>query len=79
MRKDMLGAKAHESQPQEKIVHLGTNAVIDQMKVVTFTPQRKCAGSWQDLISQATPIINKLVEIAGKTPPERHFGPDERL
>merc|ERR1712151_986430 len=44
------------------------NAVIDQMKVVNLNRQRNYAERWEELISQATPIFNKLVEIAGKTP-----------
>merc|ERR1711933_211546 len=30
--------------------------------------QRNYAERWEELISQATPMFNKLVEIAGKTP-----------
>merc|ERR1712151_1462975 len=44
------------------------NAVIDQMKVVNLNRQRNYAERWEELISQATPIFNKLVEIAAKTP-----------
>merc|ERR1712072_1326403 len=38
------------------------------MKVVNLNRQRNYAERWEELISQATPIFNKLVEIAGKTP-----------
>merc|ERR1719453_2757412 len=60
--------KHMDANPQKSYVLLGTNAVIDQMKVMNLNRQRNYAERWQELISQATPIFNKLVEIAGKTP-----------
>merc|ERR1719428_569982 len=60
--------KHMEANPMKNYVLLGTNAVIDQMKVMNLNRQRNYAERWQELISQATPIFNKLVEIAGKTP-----------
>merc|ERR1740120_237801 len=57
-----------EANPTKNYLLLGTNAVIDQMKVMNLGRQRNYAERWQELISQATPIFNKLVEIAGKTP-----------
>lgn len=63
--------KHMEANPLKNYVMLGTNAVIDQMKVMGVGRQRNYADRWQELISQATPIFNKLVEIAGKTP--RHI------
>lgn len=60
--------KHMEANPLKNYVLLGTNAVIDQMKVMNLNRQRNYAERWEELISQATPIFNKLVEIAGKTP-----------
>merc|ERR1712032_67726 len=60
--------KHMEANPAKNYVLLGTNAVIDQMRVNNLNRQRNYADRWQELISQATPIFNKLVEIAGKTP-----------
>eukprot|EP00928_Gymnodinium_smaydae_P071831 TRINITY_DN55313_c0_g1_i1.p1 TRINITY_DN55313_c0_g1~~TRINITY_DN55313_c0_g1_i1.p1 ORF type:complete len:514 (-),score=94.72 TRINITY_DN55313_c0_g1_i1:180-1637(-) len=60
--------KHMEANPLKNYVLLGTNAVIDQMKVMNLNRQRNYAHRWEELISQATPIFNKLVEIAGKTP-----------
>merc|ERR1719486_244932 len=60
--------KHMEANPAKSYVLLGTNAVIDQMKVVNLNRQRNYAERWEELISQATPIFNKLVEIAGKAP-----------
>merc|ERR1719262_590016 len=57
-----------EANPQKNYVLLGTNAVIDQMKINNLNRQRNYAERWDELISQATPIFNKLVEIAGKSP-----------
>merc|ERR1719424_2097790 len=36
--------------------------------VMNLNRQRNYADRWEELISQATPIFNKLVEIAGKAP-----------
>merc|ERR1719343_1328550 len=63
--------KHMEANPTKNYLLLGTNSVIDQMKVMNLGRQRNYADRWQELISQATPIFNKLVEIAGKTP--RHI------
>merc|ERR1719262_518691 len=60
--------KHMEANPAKSYVLLGTNSVIDQMKVVNLNRQRNYAERWEELISQATPIFNKMVEIAGKTP-----------
>lgn len=60
--------KHMEANPTKSFVLLGTNAVIDQMKVMNLNRQRNYADRWEELISQATPIFNKLVEIAGKAP-----------
>merc|ERR1712012_494633 len=57
-----------EANPQKSYVLLGTNAVIDQMKVMNLTRQRNYAQRWEELMSQATPVFNKLVEIAGNAP-----------
>jgi len=50
---------------------LGTNTIIDQFKVQGLTRKGNYAERWQELISMATPVFNKLCEIAGTTP--RHF------
>merc|ERR1719453_1514794 len=38
------------------------------MKINNLNRGRNYAERWEELISQATPIFNKMVEIAGKTP-----------
>eukprot|EP00929_Paragymnodinium_shiwhaense_P109149 TRINITY_DN754_c1_g1_i2.p1 TRINITY_DN754_c1_g1~~TRINITY_DN754_c1_g1_i2.p1 ORF type:complete len:480 (-),score=107.02 TRINITY_DN754_c1_g1_i2:208-1566(-) len=57
-----------ENNPLKNYCLLGTNDVIDQMKVMNLNRQRNYAERWDELITQATPILNKLVEIAGRTP-----------
>ena len=54
-----------QANPKKNYVLLGTNSVIDQMKVFGLTRQRSYAERWQELITQATPIFNKLVDMAG--------------
>jgi len=56
-----------EENPRKNYTLLGTNAVIDQMKVVGLGRRGNYAERWQELITQATPVFNKLCEIAGKT------------
>jgi len=63
--------KHMESNPRKNYCLLGTNTVIDQMKVAGLTRKGNYAERWQELISMATPCFNKLCEIAGQTP--RHF------
>jgi len=57
--------KHMEENPKKNYYLLGTNAVIDQMKVVGLTRKGNYAQRWQELISQATPCFNKLCDIAG--------------
>eukprot|EP00397_Hematodinium_sp_SG-2012_P023410 GEMP01024318.1.p1 GENE.GEMP01024318.1~~GEMP01024318.1.p1 ORF type:complete len:487 (+),score=117.30 GEMP01024318.1:125-1585(+) len=59
--------KHMEENPRKNYTLLGTNTVIDQMKVVGLSRKGNYAERWQELISQATPVFNKLCEIAGKT------------
>jgi len=59
--------KHMEENPTKGFTLLGTNTVIDQMKVVGLLRKQNYAERWQELISMATPCFNKLCEIAGKT------------
>jgi len=63
--------KHMEENPRKNYLLLGTNTVIDQMKVCGLTRKKNYAERWQELISQATPCFNKLCELAGETP--RHI------
>jgi len=63
--------KHMEENSRKNYLLLGTNTVIDQMKVVGLNRKGNYAERWQELISQATPCFNKLCELAGRTP--RHI------
>jgi len=58
--------KHMEENPRKNYLLLGTNTVIDQMRVVGLRRKGNYAERWQELITQATPVFNKLCEIAGK-------------
>ena len=51
--------------PKKAYVLLGTNAVIDQMKVMGLKRQANYANRWEELMSTATEVFNSLVAYAG--------------
>lgn len=51
--------------PAKSYVLLGTNAIIDQMRVVGVKRQANYAERWEELMSTATAAFNALVDIAG--------------
>ncbi|XP_076002586.1 heterogeneous nuclear ribonucleoprotein U-like protein 1 isoform X2 [Genypterus blacodes] len=58
--------KHAESNPDMKYNILGTNAIMDKMKVMGLRRQRNYAGRWDILIQQATQCLNRLIEIAAR-------------
>ncbi|GFT16494.1 heterogeneous nuclear ribonucleoprotein U-like protein 1 [Trichonephila clavipes] len=52
--------------PEKKYNILGTNNIIDKMKVMGLPRKRNYAGRWEVLIKLATNCLNKLFEIASK-------------
>ncbi|KAK2912989.1 heterogeneous nuclear ribonucleoprotein U-like protein 1 [Channa argus] len=58
--------KHAESNPEKKYNILGTNAIMDKMKVMGLRRQRNYAGRWDLLIQQATQCLNRLIEIAAR-------------
>uniref|UniRef100_H3BF55 Heterogeneous nuclear ribonucleoprotein U like 1 n=1 Tax=Latimeria chalumnae TaxID=7897 RepID=H3BF55_LATCH len=52
--------------PEKKYNILGTNAIIDKMKVMGLRRQRNYAGRWDVLIQQATQCLNRLIQIAAR-------------
>nr|XP_020461223.1 heterogeneous nuclear ribonucleoprotein U-like protein 1 [Monopterus albus]XP_020461224.1 heterogeneous nuclear ribonucleoprotein U-like protein 1 [Monopterus albus] len=56
-------AAAH---PDKKYNILGTNAIMDKMKVMGLRRQKNYAGRWDILIQQATQCLNRLIEIAAR-------------
>ncbi|XP_072248001.1 heterogeneous nuclear ribonucleoprotein U-like protein 1 isoform X3 [Leuresthes tenuis] len=58
--------KHAESNPEKKYNILGTNAIMDKMKVMGLRRQKNYAGRWDVLIQQATQCLNRLIEIAAR-------------
>ncbi|XP_054883914.1 heterogeneous nuclear ribonucleoprotein U-like protein 1 isoform X1 [Poeciliopsis prolifica] len=58
--------KHAEENPDKKYNILGTNAIMDKMKVMGLRRQRNYAGRWDLLIQQATQCLNRLIEIAAR-------------
>uniref|UniRef100_A0A665V3J1 Heterogeneous nuclear ribonucleoprotein U like 1 n=1 Tax=Echeneis naucrates TaxID=173247 RepID=A0A665V3J1_ECHNA len=58
--------KHAETNPEKKYNILGTNAIMDKMKVMGLRRQRNYAGRWDILIQQATQCLNRLIEIAAR-------------
>uniref|UniRef100_A0A3B4T3L5 Heteroous nuclear ribonucleoprotein U like 1 n=1 Tax=Seriola dumerili TaxID=41447 RepID=A0A3B4T3L5_SERDU len=58
--------KHAETNPEKKYNILGTNAIMDKMKVMGLRRQRNYAGRWDLLIQQATQCLNRLIEIAAR-------------
>ncbi|KAJ0063737.1 hypothetical protein NL108_006676, partial [Boleophthalmus pectinirostris] len=58
--------KHAEAFPEKKYNVLGTNAIMDKMKVMGLRRQRNYSGRWDTLIQQATQCLNRLIEIAAR-------------
>ncbi|KAK3508762.1 hypothetical protein QTP70_004239 [Hemibagrus guttatus] len=58
--------KHSKENPDKKFNILGTNAIMDKMKVMGLRRQRNYAGRWDILISQATQCLNRLIQIAAR-------------
>lgn len=54
--------------PERKYNILGTNNIIDKMKVMGLPRKRNYSGRWDVLIDKSTKCLNKLLEMASKTP-----------
>ncbi|XP_061104453.1 heterogeneous nuclear ribonucleoprotein U-like protein 1 [Conger conger] len=52
--------------PEKKYNILGTNAIMEKMKVMGLRRQRNYAGRWDVLIQQATQCLNRLIQIAAR-------------
>ncbi|CAN7994225.1 unnamed protein product [Ixodes pacificus] len=57
-----------QKQPERKYNILGTNNIIDKMKVMGLPRKRNYSGRWDVLIDKSTKCLNKLLELASKTP-----------
>uniref|UniRef100_A0A8C2DPV7 Heterogeneous nuclear ribonucleoprotein U like 1 n=1 Tax=Cyprinus carpio TaxID=7962 RepID=A0A8C2DPV7_CYPCA len=58
--------KHAEENPDKKYNILGTNAIMEKMKVMGLRRQRNYAGRWDILIQQATQCLNRLIQIAAR-------------
>lgn len=56
--------KLKASQPEKIYNILGTNLIIDKMKVMGLPRKKNYAGRWDVLIDKSTKCLNKLLEIA---------------
>ncbi|KAM3911994.1 heterogeneous nuclear ribonucleoprotein U-like protein 1 [Leptodactylus fuscus] len=52
--------------PGKKYNILGTNAIMEKMRVMGLRRQRNYAGRWDVLIQQATKCLNQLIQIAAR-------------
>uniref|UniRef100_A0A1A8JYQ8 Heterogeneous nuclear ribonucleoprotein U-like 1 n=1 Tax=Nothobranchius kuhntae TaxID=321403 RepID=A0A1A8JYQ8_NOTKU len=64
--KTTWAVKHAKENPEKKYNILGTNAIMDKMKVMGLRRQRNYAGRWDVLIQQATMCLNRLIEIAAR-------------
>uniref|UniRef100_A0AAY4DBX7 B30.2/SPRY domain-containing protein n=1 Tax=Denticeps clupeoides TaxID=299321 RepID=A0AAY4DBX7_9TELE len=64
--KTTWAAKHAEMHPEKKYNILGTNAIMEKMKVMGLRRQRNYAGRWDVLIQQATQCLNRLIQIAAR-------------
>nr|XP_055056450.1 heterogeneous nuclear ribonucleoprotein U-like protein 1 [Misgurnus anguillicaudatus] len=58
--------KHAEENPEKKFNILGTNAIMEKMKVMGLRRQRNYSGRWDVLIQQATQCLNRLIQIAAR-------------
>ncbi|XP_046891417.1 heterogeneous nuclear ribonucleoprotein U-like protein 1 isoform X2 [Hypomesus transpacificus] len=64
--KTTWATKHTEKHPEKKYNILGTNAIMDKMKVMGLRRQRNYTGRWDLLIQQATQCLNRLIQIAAR-------------
>lgn len=62
--KTTWATKHAQMNPEKKYNILGTNAIMEKMKVMGLRRQRNYAGRWDMLIQQATQCLNQLIKIA---------------
>ncbi|XP_023801444.1 heterogeneous nuclear ribonucleoprotein U-like protein 1 [Cyanistes caeruleus] len=64
--KTTWAVKHAAANPGKKYNILGTNAIMDKMRVMGLRRQRNYAGRWDVLIQQATQCLNRLIQIAAR-------------
>ena len=61
--KTVWAEKYARDHPEKKYCIIGTNSIMDRMKVMGLTRKRNYHGRWDALIKQATDILNKTLKI----------------
>ncbi|XP_066438104.1 heterogeneous nuclear ribonucleoprotein U-like protein 1 isoform X2 [Eleutherodactylus coqui] len=64
--KTTWAVKHAAANPGKKYNILGTNAIMEKMRVMGLRRQRNYAGRWDVLIQQATKCLNQLIQIAAR-------------
>ncbi|NXM92005.1 HNRL1 protein, partial [Oenanthe oenanthe] len=64
--KTTWAVKHAAANPGKRYNILGTNAIMDKMRVMGLRRQRNYAGRWDVLIQQATQCLNRLIQIAAR-------------
>lgn len=64
--KSVWSLERSKQHPEKKYNILGTNNIIDKMKVMGLPRKRNYAGRWEVLIKMATKCLNKMFEIGSK-------------
>uniref|UniRef100_A0A8C7LIU4 Heterogeneous nuclear ribonucleoprotein U-like protein 1 n=1 Tax=Oncorhynchus kisutch TaxID=8019 RepID=A0A8C7LIU4_ONCKI len=64
--KTTWASKHATEHPAKKYNILGTNAIMEKMKVMGLRRQKNYAGRWDVLIQQATQCLNRLIQIAAR-------------
>ena len=62
--KTFWATKYANDHPEKKYCILGTNTIMDKMKVMGLMRKRNYHGRWDALIKQATDTLNKMFKIA---------------
>ena len=62
--KTVWAMKYADDHPEKKYCILGTNTIMDKMKVMGLMRKRNYHGRWDALIKQATDTLNKMFKIA---------------
>lgn len=64
--KTVWATKKAQENPEKKYNVLGTNNIIDKMKVMGLPRRKNYAGRWDVLIDKATKCLTRMLEIAAK-------------
>ncbi|CAE1331790.1 HNRNPUL1 [Acanthosepion pharaonis] len=64
--KTVWAEKHAKANPEKKFNVLGTNNIIDKMKVMGLPRKRNYAGRWDVLIDKSTKCLNRMIEMAAR-------------